>query len=467
MKPLQQKTFQLLRKLPSFLLAAVLFCQAALSTALLAPIKARASYEEHLESTKQQSSAAQRKTPANPASFLPILEEKGRPASVPSLPKKGSASASEALRLLVPQGFICSGLLGRQDNAPVSWGRKDSWHDVMQRLASATSTHILVSWQEKTITLSPAKAGPVPTAPAAEAPAGKASGAASQKCEEVRPGAANAISLAPEPQKKTDAGAASAGTVPAAESTKPQAAGSAVTIPLSQPSKTDAPATSPAAGTNAASTGTAKTPAAAANAASPPAAAAAKQADPVKEALLEAGRQKTQKPSSQPAAASASQAAVLAAGTSASTAGSIAGNPKDKAVAVPQSTPAQPKAQSSGSKAEPLPKTRARSNQPVQTVQPAQTSQPQAQAPGAPAEPAEYWQIGPGSLRSQLEAWAARKGIAVLWKPDADLELETGAHYTGTFAQAVRALFEGLRKTGTAFRVHLYHGNAVLTVEDN
>ena len=458
MKPLQQKTFQLLRKLPSSILAFALFCQAALSPALFAPNEACASYEEHLESTKQQSSASQRKQLANPASSLPILEEKGRPASVPSLPKKGSASASEALRLLVPQGFICSGLLGRQDKAAVSWGRKDSWHDVMQRLASATSTHILVSWQEKTITLSPAKAGPIPTAPAADAPAGKASGAASPKCEEVRPGAANAISLAPEPQKKTDAGsAASAGTIPAAGSAKSPASGSAVTLPLSQPPKTDAPAGSPAAGANAAGTGPAGTPAS-----SPP--AAAKQADPVKEALLEAGRQKTQKPSPQPAGASASQiSAGLAAGTSASTAGSQ----KNKAVAATQSTPAQPKAQSSGSKAEPLPKTQTRSNQPVQPVQTAQTSQPQAQAASAPAEPAEYWQIGPGSLRSQLEAWAARKGIAVLWKPDADLELETGAHFTGTFAQAVRALFEGLRKTGTSFRVHLYHGNAVLTVEDN
>ncbi len=66
----------------------------------------------------------------------------------------------------------------------------------------------------------------------------------------------------------------------------------------------------------------------------------------------------------------------------------------------------------------------------------------------------------------QLESWAGRKGITLVWKPDTDLELETGALFEGSFESAVRTLFEGLKATGSPYAARLYHGNNVLIVED-
>ncbi len=83
-----------------------------------------------------------------------------------------------------------------------------------------------------------------------------------------------------------------------------------------------------------------------------------------------------------------------------------------------------------------------------------------------PAAPAEYWQIGPGSLRLQLGSWAQRKGTALVWKPDTDLDLETGACFEGNFEEAIKTLFEGLKATGSPYTARLYKGNNVLIVED-
>ena len=93
-------------------------------------------------------------------------------------------------------------------------------------------------------------------------------------------------------------------------------------------------------------------------------------------------------------------------------------------------------------------------------------AQTHALALAQPAAPSEYWQIAPGSLRMQLESWAGRKGITLVWKPDTDLELETGALFEGSFESAVRTLFEGLKATGSPYAARLYHGNNVLIVED-
>lgn len=79
---------------------------------------------------------------------------------------------------------------------------------------------------------------------------------------------------------------------------------------------------------------------------------------------------------------------------------------------------------------------------------------------------APLWQVGPGSLKAQLEAWAARAGHRVIWHADTDLELEAGADFTGTFPEAVRELFTLLRAGGVPYTARLFHGNRILQVED-
>ncbi len=80
--------------------------------------------------------------------------------------------------------------------------------------------------------------------------------------------------------------------------------------------------------------------------------------------------------------------------------------------------------------------------------------------------PVLSWQLAPGPLKRQLEGWAARAGYSVVWQADTDLEMAAGAQFAGTFPEVVRALFEGLHRSGYPYTAHLFHGNQVLHIED-
>lgn len=83
-----------------------------------------------------------------------------------------------------------------------------------------------------------------------------------------------------------------------------------------------------------------------------------------------------------------------------------------------------------------------------------------------PAPAANEWVLAPGSLKRQVVSWAARAGYSVVWQADTDLYMNAGARFAGSFAQAIRALFEGLHAAGAPYTAHLFHGNHVLHVGD-
>lgn len=80
--------------------------------------------------------------------------------------------------------------------------------------------------------------------------------------------------------------------------------------------------------------------------------------------------------------------------------------------------------------------------------------------------PASDWNIEPGGLRAQLNAWASRAGYQLVWKAGHDYDMESHAAFQGEFPEAVKKLFSGLQRAGYALRVTLYKGNNVMEVGD-
>lgn len=78
-----------------------------------------------------------------------------------------------------------------------------------------------------------------------------------------------------------------------------------------------------------------------------------------------------------------------------------------------------------------------------------------------------YWKLVPGSLRNQLQSWAAMAGYQLVWDTDADLDMRSSATFYGDFPQAISQLFDGLHETGHALTATLYQGNNVLEVGDD
>lgn len=76
------------------------------------------------------------------------------------------------------------------------------------------------------------------------------------------------------------------------------------------------------------------------------------------------------------------------------------------------------------------------------------------------------WSIAPGSLKDQVGSWASRAGYRMVWQADTDLHMAAGATFNGSFAEAVRALFEGLHEAGAPYTAHIFHGNNVLHIGD-
>lgn len=80
--------------------------------------------------------------------------------------------------------------------------------------------------------------------------------------------------------------------------------------------------------------------------------------------------------------------------------------------------------------------------------------------------PTSEWNIEPGGLRAQLNAWASRAGYQLVWKAGHDYDMESHAAFQGEFPEAVKKLFSGLQRAGYALRVTLYKGNNVMEVGD-
>ena len=89
-----------------------------------------------------------------------------------------------------------------------------------------------------------------------------------------------------------------------------------------------------------------------------------------------------------------------------------------------------------------------------------------SQTAGTSPNPTSTWAIAPGSLKRQMEGWAARAGFRVVWQADTDLHMAAGATFAGSFAKAVRDLFEGLHEAGAPYTAHIFHGNNVLHIGD-
>lgn len=418
--------------LPSYLVLP-LSCL-CLAIILLLPGTASASYEEHLAGTilsrqavapDAMSAAMQPESP--PASGQPLVpglvpKAEKKPAGPAGLEEHGKASPvrtgmagsnvplKKALTLLIPPGWTCTGTVPQ--GPAVSWKKGENWHEVLRRAALQQNVHMTLDWQDKSITICQAS-GPASGSDTAPASKPDADGSKTDRPRETRPGDPGIISLAP--------------LAPPAGKAQPKAADS------SSPDTNTGTSHDTSHG------------------------ASAKPADPVSDALASARKESSP---ATPAASrghtdrpDASRPAAMTGQTARQTAPSSSGQ---DLVQGHKDTGAKPSGQYSGGSASLN-----------ATAAPAQASAGAASPAKAHAEPvAEYWQIGPGSLRLQLAAWAQRKGTALVWKPDTDLDLETGACFEGTFEQAVQSLFEGLKATGSPYTARLYKGNNVLIVED-
>ena len=134
---------------------------------------------------------------------------------------------------------------------------------------------------------------------------------------------------------------------------------------------------------------------------------------------------------------------------------------------------ARPKAQTA-SIPKPAPRTDVSVTRALATAQKQSQAQDKAMAnPNkATAVPAQdltsdpAWSIAPGSLKDQVGSWASRAGYRMVWQADTDLHMAAGATFNGSFAEAVRALFEGLHEAGAPYTAHIFHGNNVLHIGD-
>ncbi len=427
-------------------------CLLSLCLALSLPSRISASYEEDLLPLPRPEVLL----PAHPAPGL--IQLGAGPASAPKVRSRGrNIPFVHALPLLLPADWRAAGADGAP-GTPVSWSAGERLTDLLARLARESGCSLRLDWSEKRLSVDPGGAGLSPAA-APISPQTPPPGEARSQAQTGSP--------APAPEEKTNPCAPRAPEepwLPAADhgrvlltrgmelSEAARLAGipakrlsawnglgredsylpKGYSLRLSRPEggeKTRPPAPARAAGgTPLPASGkagsapsaektrmpAAETPGAAGGLASPvPAPAAAKGPVPV----------------------SAPPSAPSGAGSGESPAEKTA----KPACAQPSSAPGLSPA-ASGS-----------------CVSPA--------SPGAPSAAAS-WRIVPGRLRPQLTAWAAREGWRLVWHADTDLDLEADAVFSGTFSEAVRALFEGLRASGSPLTARLWHGNTTLSVED-
>ena len=442
---------------------------------------------------------------AGPGTGLkPGLEEHGTAQPAKAGVSGKNVPLKKALAMLVPPGWTCTGTFNDtrsgdaahpgknqpgQKQPSVSWKKQEKWHEVLRRTAIEQNVHMTLDWQEKSIVIRQAgprtdtnnhgTAGTSGRSASAQAqPSGRNQ---TRPVQETRPGDPGIISLAPLPGSTTASLNVKDASPDASHDASPDLKAGSLTAAQA---KAETPSARTAGPVPSSQTSQQGTQTAQASQASRPDSQAA--ADPVRDALASARRDSsaaavlhTHPAGSAGSASAASATSQASLASQAPMPGNREGNTAGHTAANGASSGASQatshgtsQGTSHGTSSAPKPSARAKASAPQaaapllaqnRTQNQAQ-AQPQTQA-WTPA-PASYWQIGPGSLRMQLESWAGRQGITLVWKPDTDLELETGALFEGSFESAVRSLFEGLKATGSPYAARLYHGNNVLIVED-
>lgn len=85
-------------------------------------------------------------------------------------------------------------------------------------------------------------------------------------------------------------------------------------------------------------------------------------------------------------------------------------------------------------------------------------------SPSLPIPVIEIWELQPGSLYAQLDAWASKNGYQLVWSAPDDLHMEASASFRGNFLECLQELFNGLLQAGYNLRLTVYQSNKVLEV---
>lgn len=78
--------------------------------------------------------------------------------------------------------------------------------------------------------------------------------------------------------------------------------------------------------------------------------------------------------------------------------------------------------------------------------------------------PATTWALTAGLLRHQMQTWAKRAHVHIVWQAHHDYVIASGGTLYGSFETAVRAVFASLRAAGTSISGRYYTANQTLVV---
>ena len=408
--------------------------------------QAKASYMERLASPVPDQSATAAATPANVSrlSQSHLIHLKGPKGTAPRLHSLGEdLPLAHALALLTPRGWLALGA----HEAPmtrVSWVAKTPWLATLERIAQETNTLIILDWEEKTFTVQPYSDELYEKLTCRKAPdaSSKALPASVFSPTPASPKPANKPSAStPMPSK---------GQTSAQEYDRPDLivshyAGPGRVYLARDMSVVEASRVLDTKITRLMAWNNLKD----------------KKAVLRKGTLIWLTKPTAAKTPAKPSAQS-----------SAKPLAKPEAKPEVKPEAIPEArTEARPKAKTAKA-SKPAPKTdvsvrkalakaqsQAKTTAQIQDKPKANTASP---VPG----PAPTWSIAPGSLKAQVGLWAARAGYRMVWQADTDLHMAAGATFNGSFAEAVRALFEGLHEAGAPYTAHIFHGNNVLHIGD-
>lgn len=426
---------------------AFLFLLAATTLLLLAG-PARASYVEHLASPRPSPSAAFPATSAKPASLSQnrpaqsglsqshLIHLKGPRGTAPRLHSLGSdLPLAHALALLTPRGWLALGA----HEAPmtrVSWVAKTPWLATLERIAQETNTLIILDWEEKTFTVQPYSDELYE-----KLTCRKVSDASSKA---MPASVSSPTPASPKPANKSSASAPMPSQAQAHTYDRPDLivshyAGPGRVYLARDMSVVEASRVLDTKITRLMAWNNLEDKKAVLNAGTliwltKPTEAKA-PAKPLEKPKVKPEAKAEARPKAQ-----AAEASKPASGTDASV--------RQALVRAKSQTQARTVAQSRG---KPKANTAAASPVPAQGPEPA-------------LKPT--WSIAPGSLKAQVGTWAARAGYRMVWQADTDLHMAAGTTFTGSFAEAVRALFEGLHEAGAPYTAHIFHGNSVLHIGD-
>ena len=400
---------------------------------------AQASYMERLASPVPGQSATAAATPANVSrlSQSHLIHLKGPKGTAPRLHSLGEdLPLAHALALLTPRGWLALGA----HEAPmtrVSWVAKTPWLATLERIAQETNTLIILDWEEKTFTVQPYSDELYEKLTCRKAPD------ASSKA--LPASVSSPTPASPKPANK-----------PSASTPMPSKA-QACTQEYDRPDLIVSHYAGPGRVYLAKDMSVVE---------------ASRVLDTKITRLMAWNNLKDKK-------------AVLRKGTLIWLTQPTAPKPSAQSTATATNVPvkplvkpeakaeARPKAQTA-STPKPAPRTDVSVTRALATAQKQSQAQDKAMAnPNkATAVPAQdltsdpAWSIAPGSLKAQVGAWASRAGYRMVWQADTDLHMAAGATFNGSFAEAVRALFEGLHEAGAPYTAHIFHGNSVLHIGD-